>query len=177
MKTIKCGTFKASLCAVGVVFLLWGLTYAWASFQGEMMKAGIFSDGTNLTIPGNISVGGEFVGAAVHVVDYGTTTSAYTVLTTQKGFVFEMTEADDNPVTFNLPIGTSLEIGDCYTFIDTDLTAAADLTINPNDADSINGDTAGDAIYSNADAVQAITLMWNGTMWVTLYSYGTWTAA
>lgn len=108
---------------------------------------------------------------------YATTTTAKTLVAADAGVWKTSTAASDDPVTFNLPEASTC-IGAVFTFIDMDATAAADVSINPDDADSINGDTAGDAVNCTTDAVgQSITLMAvDATNWTILGSSGTWAA-
>lgn len=179
MKTIKrhprlAWLVMGLLCISGIAF---------ASIYGDLRRVGLDVDRGDLTVSdGKIVVNGTartegyaFTSAAFET--YNTTTTAKTVLAAQcYGTVFVVTESSDDPVTFNLPTAVK---GMVVTFIDLDSTAAADLTVNPADADQINGDTAGDAISCTSDVIgETVTLVcYAAGQWTYLHKHGTWTAA
>lgn len=151
-------------------FICLGAFILMASFQGDLNHAGMDSDGTNVVVMNG------YMGAKVHVIEYATTTTAYTITAQQarQNVVFVMPEVSDDPVTFNLP---ACVVGDVVSFIDADSTAAADLTINPADADKINGGTAGVSLNATGDAVgEGITLVGTSLGWLSVSKTGTWTA-
>ena len=63
-----------------------------------------------------------------------------------------------------------------FTFVDSSATAGDDLVIDCQAADTIDGDSAGDAIESVTDALnQSVTLIAiDGTQWITVHTTGTW---
>ena len=75
--------------------------------------------------------------------------------------------------TITLPTAAA---GLIFTFVDSSATAGDDLVIDSNTGDTIDGDTAGDAIESVTDALgQSITLVAiDATQWITLHRSGTW---
>ena len=97
-----------------------------------------------------------------------------TVLATDSGKAF-VTTAGQGAVTYTLPPAVA---GLTFTFIDHSAGEGDDLIIDPAADDTIDGDTAGDAIESVTDAVpQTITLLAvNGVDWVTVSKVGTWGA-
>jgi hypothetical protein len=71
--------------------------------------------------------------------------------------------------TVVLPIGSSIQIGDWIRIVDlgtgetnTGNAYKNNITIDPNNADRIQGGSAGDTLIMDVDA-QAITLMWCGS--------------
>lgn len=139
------------------------------------VTAGMVGDGT-LSVSGAASITGNITNLLA-VETYNTTTTAKTVTAADCKIhkTFIVGESGDDPVTFNLPTAVAgMEI----TFTDNDSTAAADLTINPADAASINGGTAGVSLNCTSDAVaQSITLRAiSATAWVNVSAIGTWAA-
>jgi hypothetical protein len=107
--------------------------------------------------------------------DYTTTTAARTVLAEETGMIFYSSSISNDPVTFNLPAARA---GLRFTFVDLDATAAADLHINPDDADSINLGTAGVDWVATGDAVGEVTTVEavDGVNWLVTNQIGTWAA-
>jgi hypothetical protein len=71
--------------------------------------------------------------------------------------------------TVVLPIGSSIEVGDWIRVVDvgtgetnTGNAYKKNITIDPNNADRIQGGSAGDTLIMDVDA-QALTLMWCGS--------------
>jgi hypothetical protein len=71
--------------------------------------------------------------------------------------------------TVVLPIGSSIEVGDWIRIVDmgtgetnTGNAYKKNITIDPNNADRIQGGSAGDTLIMDVDA-QALTLMWCGS--------------
>lgn len=153
--------------AAFVLFALGGI--ANANWQGDLVKAGID------TLQGWMKITKGVQWSASLIVDYNTTTTARTITARETGTVFIMTSTSDDPVTFNLPDAAA---GLNYTFIDLDATAAADLTINPKDGDSINLGTAGVSFNATGDAVgETVTLMAEDSVkWISTSKGGTWGA-
>lgn len=109
--------------------------------------------------------------------DYTSTTTVRAITAAESGTVFTVSEADgtsEAPVKFLLPAAAA---GLHYWFVDNDAGEAADLTIDPNTGDSLNGDTAGDGIACTTDtAGQSIHYVaLDATTWVPLHYIGTWT--
>ena len=72
-------------------------------------------------------------------------------------------------ITVVLPIGSSVQLGDWIRIVDVgsnELNSGNafknNITIDPNDADRIQGGVVGDTLIMDVDA-QAITLMWCGS--------------
>lgn len=131
---------------------------------------------TNVEIDENLIVA-DTVSHLEKIVDYATTSTARTITAAEaaKHYTFVMGESGNDPVTFNLPAAvTGMEV----TFIDNDATAAADLTINPDDSDTIDGGNAGVSFNCTTDAVgQSCTLRAvSAVNWVPVAIRGTWAA-
>lgn len=145
-----------------------------ASFQGDLNHAGMDSDGTNVTMMNG------YLGGKVHVIEVATTTTAYTITAQQArvDITFVLAELTNgtygnDPITFNLPACVP---GARVSFIDANATAAADLKINPDDADKINGGTAGVTLEATGDAFgEGITLVGTSLGWASVSKTGTWT--
>ena len=72
-------------------------------------------------------------------------------------------------ITVVLPIGSSVQLGDWIRIVDVGTGQSNrgnantnNITIDPNDADRIQGGVVGDTLIMDVDA-QAITLMWCGS--------------
>lgn len=140
----------------------------------DTLKVGVGTPGLTLGdqdayVQGTFEVDGtaQFDGGIQNTLteDYITTTSA-NVLTAAEmwGKVFTMTEASDDPVTHNLP--TAVQGMTAY-FIDLDATAAADLILEPQNADTINGSVAGVNWQQTGDVAQ-------GGCYLYAYAAGKW---
>lgn len=95
------------------------------------------------------------------------------LLVSDSGKVFVNT-AGQGATTFTLPDAAA---GLTYTFVDFSATGADDVIIQPQAGDSIDGDTAGDAVRNTADEASAsVTIVAiDTTNWITISSVGTWT--
>ena len=97
--------------------------------------------------------------------DYITTTASNTILAAEMwGKVFTMTSTSDDPITHILPTAV---VGMNAYFIDLDATAAADLILDPQNADTINGSTAGVNWQQTGDVAQ-------GGCFIYAYAAGKW---
>jgi len=72
-------------------------------------------------------------------------------------------------ITVVLPIGSSVQLGDWIRIVDVGSSESNsgnafknNITIDPNNADRIQGGSVGDTLIMDVDA-QAITLMWCGS--------------
>jgi hypothetical protein len=143
-----------------------GTVYAKVAADGDATVVDITASGSWVTQP------------LTKVVVYNTTTTAKTIAASDNGTVFHMASTSDDPVTFTLPVAATVGAGFCVGFIDNDATAAADLCIDPNSADNINGGTDGVSLNQTADAVgKTCWLISDGTNWLYVGTpYGTWGA-
>lgn len=148
------------------VLFLFVATIAFANWQKDLREGGVD------TYLGYVQLKTKAMQSTAFV-DYTTTSTARTVVARETGYTFQVSSSSDDPVTFNLPdAAAGLE----YTFVDYDATAAADLIVNPQDGDKINGGTAGVSYNCTGDAVgETMTLRAiNSTDWVIIGYRGTW---
>ena len=122
---------------------------------------------TSPTITGNATVSGTLLNKVVVEV----VTGADTLTASQSGSYLFYTDAD----TVTLPKATGS--GAIFFIVDANAAAAADLTVDPNDADSINGATAGNYIQctTDADGTMATLIDADPNEWYAIYSQAAWT--
>jgi len=160
-------------CLFVLAFLFSLVSVAHADVYGEMLKAGIDTDGSN------VKINGGYTQTRVKVISYTTTTTARTVTQNEcHNTVFITGETSDDATTFNLPNITSSNIGMVVTFIDLDATSGAKIVINPDDSDKINGGTAGVSYDSGGTALgECVTLVAvDASNWYPISKIGTWAA-
>lgn len=135
---------------------------------------GNFTFAVTGNVLGNIyGDGSDFLMGYLRPIEVEPATSE-TVLITDSGKAF-VTTAGQGTVTYTLPPAVA---GLTFTFVDHSAGEGDDLIIDCAADDTIDGDSAGDAIESVTDAVpQTITLLAvNGIDWVTVSKVGTWGA-
>lgn len=157
---------KLSLIAAALLLLL--ATSARADIKGDLAKVGVTADGANLWMNG-------WFRSKVQVIVYNTTTTARIITAREAhGAVFVMASTSDDPASFDLPAAVK---GMHVFFIDNDATAAADLTVNPDDDDKINNQSAGVSYNATGDAygelIELVAV--SSTEWVVFRKIGTWT--
>lgn len=124
-------------------------------------------DGTNeLRITGN-TIFEDFVSNKVRTE---VVTGADTLTAAQSGYYLIYT----TPNTVTLPPAAA---GLIFFIVDANATAAADLIIDPNGSDSINGDTAGHYIMNetDADGCMATLIGTAANTWYAIYTPSAWT--
>lgn len=144
---------------------------SFADLEGDLINRGWEFSGGNL-----VAIDGERkIQSSVNFIEYNTTGTARTLYDHETGSFVCMTSTGDDPTSFVLP---AAKAGLIFMFVDNDSTAAADLTIDPRDDDTIDGDTAGDSVYCATDAVGQVLwlLAVDTTRWITVLKIGTWTA-
>lgn len=123
-------------------------------------------------VTGTLTAGGSAITNQLAVVEEITAqTDTLTAAESGKLIVGDYTGAQ----TITLPDAAA---GLFFGFVDSSATAGDDLIIDCSAADTIDGDTAGDAIESVTDALgQTIWLVAiDGTQWITYNRSGTWGA-
>jgi len=111
-----------------------------------------------------------------HIVDYGDTVTARTIVAGETGTAFVLKTLSGNgasSVTFSLPTAAA---GLQYSFVDDATTAAIDLAIKANTGDTINRGTAAKYYKCTTDTrPQSVTLLAvDAVDWIILNQVGTW---